>query len=140
MNLDPVPLILEMVLVGGHAEHPLQPVITEFDHPPAAAADEVGVFAPVLGRLVPLEPFAEIVLPDQAALHQRFDRSVEGRQADVFAPFDHAASEHFDRRMIPALEQHFSHQHPLPGDRQPAVPEIPPEPIDQERPVSRGRQ
>ena len=85
MDLDPGPLVLKVMLVGGHSEHPLQPVVAELDHAPAAAADQVGVFAGVLGRLVPLKPFAEVVFSDQAALDQGLDRSVQRRQADRLA-------------------------------------------------------
>ena len=140
MDFNSVPLVLKVMLVGGHPEHPFQPVVAELDHAPAAAANQVGMLARCFGRLVPLESFAKIVFPDQPALHQRLDCSVERGQTDRLAPFDQPAAEDFDRRMVPAGEQHVGHPHPLPGDREPAVPEKAPEPIDQEQPVSRGWQ
>ena len=140
MDLDPGPLILKVMFVGGHPKHPLQAVVAELDHAATAAAHEMGMFAPVVGRLIPLEPFAEVVLPDQTALDQGFDGSVERRQSNRLAPLRQPPPENVDRGMIQAVEQHFGHHHPLPGDREPPVPEIAPEPIDQERAVSRCRQ
>ena len=140
MDLDPGPLVLKVMFVRGHPKDPLQTVVAELDHAPTAAAHEVGMFARVLGRLVPLEAFAEVMLPDQAALDQGLDGSVERRQANRLAPLRQPPPEDVDRGMIPAVEQHLGHHHPLPGDREPAVPEIAPEPIDQERAVNRRRQ
>jgi hypothetical protein len=77
VDFDPMPLVVKVMLVGRHPQHALQSLAPEFGDAGAAAAHQVGVLDPLANGLVPLEPFAEIVLPGEATADERVHRAIE---------------------------------------------------------------
>lgn len=83
VHLDPVPPMLEAVLIGQHREHALQSVIGEFNDPAATFADQMLVVCLGQHWLISLEALAEFVGAHQAALHQKVERAVYRGGADL---------------------------------------------------------
>lgn len=83
VHLDPVPPVLEAVLIGQHREHTLQSLISELDHPAAAFADQMLVVRLSQHRLVSLEALTEFVGAHQAALHQEVECAIYRGGADL---------------------------------------------------------
>ena len=82
-------------MIGQHA---LEPLVLELDHPAAALADQMLVVGLGRHRLVALEPLAEVVRPDQAALDQHLERAVDRGGADLLA-------RSLSRRRMPSTER-----------------------------------
>ena len=133
VDLDPVALVLEAVLVGDDRQHPLEPLVLELDHAAAALADQVLVVGLRRHRLVALEPLAEVVRAHQAALDQHLERAVDGGGADVLAALLERAADAFDRGMVVGEEDDLGDEVALAGDGLAVLAEIAAEALEEGR-------
>src|SRR5215218_7181312 len=86
VDLHSMPPVLEPMLVGEDGEHALEAFVGEFHHHPATLTDEVFVVGLSRPGLKALEPFTELMSPDQATFDQEVEGAVHGGQAHLLAP------------------------------------------------------
>src|SRR2546425_7809554 len=84
-------------------------------------------------RLVALEPFAEVPLDDEPALHQQVERPIHRRRAHGLPSAGHPARHVLGRQMIPGEAHGLRHREPLLGRREIVVAQV-----AAERPQQRG--
>src|SRR2546425_802585 len=82
-------------------------------------------------RLVTFEPFAEIPLDHEAALHQQVERAIHRRRAHRLSGAGHAARHILGRQVIPGEAHRLRHRQPLLGRREIVVAEVAAERLQQ---------
>jgi hypothetical protein len=125
-----MPPVLEPMLVGEDGEHALETVVGELHHHPAPLTDEVFVVGLSRPGLKALEPFTELMSPDQTAFDQEVEGAVHGGQAHLLAPLFELTPDGLYREMIVGMKDHLRDQIPLAGDRLVVLPKMTAEPFE----------
>jgi hypothetical protein len=97
---------------------PIQFVALELGHGPALDAHEMLMNRAVRESvLVPLEPFAEVVLLDESAADQEIEGAIDGRFSDPIASLSKHPLDVIDGQMTVGVEDDFCNRLALMRDR-----------------------
>ncbi|HET6795752.1 MAG TPA: hypothetical protein VFH40_01220 [Gemmatimonadales bacterium] len=124
VDFDSMTAVVKPVLISHHRQHPLETLVGELDDSAAPLANQVFVIRLRGHGLIPLEPFAELMRPYQAALHQQIECPVHGRQADLFSLLFELATDSLDRDMFLRAEDDLGNDVALAGYRLVVLPEM----------------
>src|SRR3954447_25265501 len=111
-----MPAVLKPLLVGKGGEHPLEALIGELHHLAALLADQMFVVGLSCPGLEALEPFTELMSPNQSTLDQEVEGTVHSGKADPLAALIELAPDFLYREMIVGMKDDLCHQIPLAGD------------------------
>jgi hypothetical protein len=114
-------LVLKGVLVGDNRQHALQSLILELDHSAAPLANQVLVMRLGRHRLEALESLTEVMRPNQPALQEDVQSSIDRSGTHPLAFLAEPATNAIDREMIFGQQDSFGYQVALSGDRQPMI-------------------
>jgi hypothetical protein len=116
--------MLKTMLIGQNRQHSLQPLIGELHYPAAPLTDQMFVVRLRRHGLVALESLTEVMGPNQAALNQKIQGTVDSGGAHPLSPLLQLSADCFDRQMFVCEEDDLSHEIALAGDRLMMFPKV----------------
>ena len=133
VELHPVPVEEEAVLVGHEADDPVEPFIGEFGHRTAPGTDEVAVVGVSGLRLEAPDPFPEVVRTGQPRLDEDIEGAIDRRRPDLVPLLSELSLQRLGREVRIGGEERGGDEVALPGDGKPVIAEPAPEPFQQLR-------
>src|SRR5690606_34000845 len=132
IHLQAMPRRLEPMFLRDGLLETRQIRVLDLLNAPALRADQMLADERLAEKmLVTLEPFPEIILLDQTAPDQHLQRTVDRRLADPFATAPQTGLDLLHRQMIRRGEHQPRNRLPLLRDRQPLLPQVASEKVDE---------
>ncbi len=116
--------MLEPVLVCQNRQHPLETLVGKLDDSAATLADQVLVICLGGHRLIAFEPFAKVVGPGQATLHQKLERAVHRCGTNPLTLLPELSTDSFHGQVILGKKEYLRNKVALASDWLVVFPEM----------------